>query len=363
MTITADDRAAMTESFRRLLADRHTEAFVRTTMELPSGIDPAFWSALVEMGVTALLIDPEHGGLGGSAVEAEALMEEAGAALLAAPLLAGFMACALIESSGDDAAKCRLLPLIAQGAIATAVLTGEAGTWAPDGVALTADKDHSALNGHASFVLHGQNAAILLAVARTGDGFGIFEVWRDAPGLTIAPLPAFDKTLRLAHLTFTDVPAARIGDAGWEAVEEALQLGRVALAGEQAGGARRMLALTVQYAKTRYQFGRAIGSFQAIKHMSADLLLETESALSAARAAAAALAGNASDADELAALAAFVCADAYEKVAADAIQMHGGIAFTWAHPAHLYLRRARADAQLFGNSAAHRERYLKALGG
>src|SRR5271163_520552 len=127
-------------------------------------------------------------------------------------------------------------------------------------------------------------------------------------------------------------------------------------------GARRSLEFTVDYAKTRIQFGRAIGSFQAIKHMAADLLLESESAVSAARHAAQALADGREDAKAAISLAAFACADAFTTISATAIQMHGGIAFTWAHPAHLYLRRARADAQLFGTPAAHRERYLKALG-
>jgi alkylation response protein AidB-like acyl-CoA dehydrogenase len=136
----------------------------------------------------------------------------------------------------------------------------------------------------------------------------------------------------------------------------------VALAGEQAGGARRCLEFTVDYAKNRIQFGRAIGSFQAVKHMAADLLLETESATSAARNAAARLAEGASDAPAAISLAAFACADAYVQTTATGVQMHGGIAFTWAHPAHLYLRRARAGAQLFGTSAVHRERYLTQLG-
>jgi alkylation response protein AidB-like acyl-CoA dehydrogenase len=136
----------------------------------------------------------------------------------------------------------------------------------------------------------------------------------------------------------------------------------VALAGEQAGAARRVLEFTVDYARTRTQFGRPIGSFQAIKHMAANLLLESESAISAARAAARSLAEGTTDAGAAISLAAFACADAFVEVAATAIQMHGGIAFTWAHPAHLYLRRARADAQLFGAPARERERYLQALG-
>jgi alkylation response protein AidB-like acyl-CoA dehydrogenase len=145
-------------------------------------------------------------------------------------------------------------------------------------------------------------------------------------------------------------------------VQTALDWALVALAGEQAGGARRCLEFTVDYAKSRIQFGRAIGSFQAIKHMAADLLLESESAVSAARNAAAKLAEGGADARAWIALAAFACADAFSTTTATAIQMHGGIAFTWVHPAHLYLRRARADAQLFGAPAFHRERYLTELG-
>jgi alkylation response protein AidB-like acyl-CoA dehydrogenase len=350
----------MTDSVRRLFAGRHGEAAVRANMETREGYDRAFWQTLVEMGVTGLTIDPAYGGLGGGAVEAEAIMEEAGAVLLGAPLLSGYIAAALIDAAADDAARARLLPAIAQGRIAAVALTGDGGTWTPNGVSLTADA--TVLNGHASFVLHAQNAEILLALARRENGFGIFEVASDAPGLTISPLPTFDRTLRLSRLTFDNVPAHRIGTAGWDVVETTLKFALVALAGEQAGGARRVLEMTTQYAKTRHQFGRAIGSFQAIKHMAANLLLETESATSAARAAAQALARNANDAGELVALAAFVCADAFDKVTADAIQMHGGIAFTWEHPAHLYLRRARADVQLFGTSGAHREHYLKALG-
>ena len=362
MTITAEDRVAMTDSVRRLLVEKHDEAVVRANMEMPSGFDAAFWSALADLGVTGLMVDQDHGGLGGGPLEVEAIMEEAGAALLSAPLLSSFMATVLIDYSGDSEAKTRLLPAIAQGRIAAVALTGDAGTWTRDGVALIADSQDALLNGHASFVLHGSSAEFLLAVARTAGGFGVFEVAHQAAGLKTTPLPTFDRTLRLARLTFDKVPAHRLDAAGWNTVERTLQLGLVALAGEQAGGARRVLEMTTQYAKTRYQFGRAIGSFQAIKHMAANLLLETESAISAARAAAAALARNANDTDALVALAAFTCADAFDRVAADAIQMHGGIAFTWAHPAHLYLRRARADVQLFGTPAEHRERYLKALG-
>jgi alkylation response protein AidB-like acyl-CoA dehydrogenase len=363
-TITAEDRAAMTESVRRLLANQNAEADVRRVMETPRGFDDGLWRKLVELGVTGLTIPADYDGLGGSPVELELIMEEAGAALLSAPLFAGAMAAALIEATGDDAAKQRLLPGIAGGRIATVALTGEAGTWTQEGVGVSAHAhgNHWALDGTASFVLHGANADLILVVAKIDGGIGIFEVSKDADGLSAEVLPTFDRTQRMAKLSFDHVGAQRLGTAGWEAVQAMLNVALVGLAGEQAGGARRVLEFTTQYAKQRVQFGRSIGSFQAIKHMAADLLLESESATSAARAAATALASDAPDKDAAVALAAFACADAFSKVTADAVQMHGGIAFTWAHPAHLYLRRARADAQLLGNSAYYRERYLQALG-
>jgi alkylation response protein AidB-like acyl-CoA dehydrogenase len=191
----------------------------------------------------------------------------------------------------------------------------------------------------------------------------VFEVDRDAHGLTRTELPTFDHGLRMARLDFADAPAHRLASNGpaWDAVEAALDMARVALAGEQAGGTRRVLDFTVDYAKSRIQFGRAIGSFQAIKHMATDLLLEAESATSAARHAARQLADGAPDAAAAINLAAFACADAYATTTATSIQMHGGIAFTWDHPAHLYLRRARAAAQLFGTSNFYRERYIQQL--
>ncbi|HEY1427052.1 MAG TPA: acyl-CoA dehydrogenase family protein [Caulobacteraceae bacterium] len=368
-TITAEDRTALTDSLHRLMADRSAEADVRRTMETDAGYDPALWKALAEMGVVGLIVPEQYGGVGAGPVELERVTEETGAALYCGPLISsGVLAAGLIQALDDDAAKSRLLPAIADGSkIATTALTGARGGWTESDVAVLAAPaggDGWALTGVSSFVTHGQVADVLLVAARAPDGIGIFEVDLGAKGLAIKPLPTFDHTLRLAELTFDAAPARRLASnrPAWRAVEDALDLVRVALAGEQAGAAKRTLELTVDYAKTRAQFGRLIGSFQAIKHMAADLLLESESAISAARNAAARLAEGADDAPAAISLAAFACADAFSKIAADAIQMHGGIAFTWTHPAHLYLRRARADAQLFGTPAAYRERYLAALG-
>lgn len=367
-TITAEDRTALTDSLHRLMADKSSEADVRRTMETHEGYDPSLWKALAEMGVVGLIVSEEYGGVGAGPVELERVTEETGASLLCGPLISsGVLAAGLIQALDDEAARSRLLPRIADGSkIATAALTGARGGWTEADVAVNAAPagDGWSLSGVSSFVTHGQIADLLLVAARAPDGVGIFEVEPGAKGLAVKPLPTFDHTLRLAELAFDAAPARRLvtDRPAWEAVEKALDLVRVALAGEQAGAAKRTLELTIDYAKTRAQFGRLIGSFQAIKHMAADLLLESESAISAARNAAARLAEGADDAPAAISLAAFACADAFSKIAADAIQMHGGIAFTWTHPAHLYLRRARADAQLYGTPAAYRERYLEALG-
>jgi alkylation response protein AidB-like acyl-CoA dehydrogenase len=361
-SLSAEERVALTDAVTRLLADHGAEADVRRSMETERGYDPDLWRRLAEMGVVGLTIDEAWGGVGAGPMELEAVMEAAGAALLCSPLLAsGVLAAELLRALGDQDAQARLLPGIAAGtSIATVALTGEAGTWTEDAVSVTAEGDR--LSGSASYVLHGQNADVLLAIARTGDGLTVFEVEAKAAGVTVTALPTFDHTLRLARIAFERTPGRRLDGEAWPAARAAMDLALVALAGEQAGGARRCLETTVDYAKDRFQFGRAIGSFQAIKHMAADLLLECESAVSAARRAATRLAEGASDADAAVSLAAFACADAFVRTTADAIQMHGGIAFTWEHPAHLYLRRARADAQLFGTPDAHRERFLEALG-
>ena len=367
MTVTTlEERTAICDAVNGLLQDRSSEAAVRATMETAEGYDPALWKQLAEQGIVGLLIAPEHGGTGLGPVELELVMENTGAALLCSPLISsGVLAAGLLAVSGDAHAQRRLLPGIAAGTIiATVALTGDAGSWTPEGVAVEARAAGGAatLSGVACYVTHGQMADVVLVVAKTAGGFGVFEVAADAAGLTRKALTSFDKTLRLARLEFADVAARAIGGAGWPAVQSALDLALVALAGEQAGGARRIFDMTIDYAKLRIQFGRPIGGFQALKHMAADLLIEVESSTSAARDAAEQLAARTPQAAEAVGLAAFSCAESYLKVAATAVQMHGGIAFTWEHPAHLYLRRARSGAQLFGASNLHRERFLKALG-
>jgi alkylation response protein AidB-like acyl-CoA dehydrogenase len=341
VAIDAGDRAALVDSVRRLLADLCAEADVRRIMDSESGYDPALWQALAELGVVGLTTPEASGGAGLGAVELGLVMEEAGAALLPAPLISTAVATALL--GGDRLAR------IADGSriAAVAFIGGHDWTGRSD---VRVDGDR--LSGTARFV---PDAAIADTILVAADD-AVFAVERDA--CDIVPLPVFDRTRRMADVTFHG-PATRIGDAS--RIAAAQEIGIVALAGEQAGAARRMFELTVAYATERHQFGRAIGSFQAIKHMAADLLLETESATSAARDAARQVAEGSATKDAAVALAAFACADAFVRVAKDGIQMHGGIAFTWEHPAHLYLRRARSGAQLYGDGAHWRERYVQML--
>ncbi|MDR3660073.1 MAG: acyl-CoA/acyl-ACP dehydrogenase [Mycobacterium sp.] len=364
--IERDERAELASAVKDLLNEHCTEADVRRVMGTDDGFGRDLWNRLAAQGVAGLIVDPEYGGVGLGAQALEAVAEVTGAALLPAPFLSSAVfATALIQAAGTDDHKARLLPGLADGtSIGTVAATGPRGTWSPEGVAVQAspqDADYL-LTGSAHYVLDGQIADVIMVVAKTGDGIGIFVVAPDAPGFDRTAATVFDPTMRLSTFTFNQAPARRVGTAGWAAVEHALSLTTIALAGEQVGGTRRIFDTTVEYLKTRIQFGRPIGSFQALKHMAADLLLEVESATSAARYAAAQFDSDLDAADGAVALAGFACAEAYHTTAMQAIQMHGGIGFTWEHPAHLFLRRARTGRQLFGSSRDHRERYLASKG-
>jgi alkylation response protein AidB-like acyl-CoA dehydrogenase len=362
MSVSVAEQSALTTAVHDLLQRACTEQDVRRVMASDEGFDPDLWRRMAEQGVVGMLIDTEFGGAGLGPIELEMVTEVTGAALLPSPFISsGVLAASLIQRAGSDDDKQRLLPGLAGGrSIGTVAVTGNRGTWTPEGVDVTVGADDT-LTGSAHYVTFGQAADVILVVATTGDGIGIFEVAADAEGFDRTAATVFDPTVRLSTFTFDDTPARRLGTAGWDAVQDALDTALIALAGEQVGGARRVFDITVEYLKTRIQFGRPIGSFQALKHLAADLLLEVESATSAARYAAASKASaNAAGAIALAGLA---CAEAFETTAMQAIQMHGGIGFTWEHPCHLFLRRARTGMQLFGDSRTHRERYLVSKGG
>ena len=343
---------------------------MRRLMETTEGYDPAVWKQMGEqLGLQGLAIPEEFGGSGYSYVELIVVLEEMGRRLLAAPYFATVVlaANALIHS-GDDTAKKELLPGIATGeTIATLAFTEENGRWDEAGVTMPASASSGGghtLSGAKTYVIDGHVADVILVAARTDAGVSLFSVAGDASGLTRTPLSTMDQTRKQAKLEFADTPAKLVGTegGGWAVLSRVLDLAAVGLAAEQVGGAQFVLDMAVQYAKDRVQFGRPIGSFQAIKHKCADMLLEVESAKSAAYYAGWCAAELNDELPSVASLAKAYCSEAYFHAAAENIQIHGGIGFTWEHPAHLYFKRAKSSELLFGDPTYHRELLAQRIG-
>jgi alkylation response protein AidB-like acyl-CoA dehydrogenase len=267
----------------------------------------------------------------------------------------------------DEEAKTALLPGIAAGTTrATLAFTEPNGRWDQLGIEATAVAygDRWKISGIKSFVLDGHTADLILVAACTPAGVSLFSVEGTAPGLTRTPLATMDQTRKQARLEFDSVPGRLLGTegSGWDVVSQVLDLAAVALAAEQVGGAQMCLDMSVEYAKTRIQFGRPIGSFQAIKHKCADMLLEVESAKSAAYYAAWCASELNDELASMACLAKAYCSEAFFHASAENIQIHGGIGFTWEHPAHLYFKRAKSSELLFGDPTYHRELLAQRLG-
>ena len=346
-----------------LMAKRSPEAEVRRLMADQTGHDAAVWAELAGMGLLGLTIPEEFGGAGAGAAELSVVSEQMGRVLLCAPYLSTAVLTPYLLTALDDAAECAdVLPRIAAGELITTVAFAEPGqARPPEHPATTAiDSGGWRLSGEKTYVLDAEAAQRFYVYADTGSGAALFAMDSDSPGLSVTALDTIDRTRRQGRLILDQTPARLIGtpEKGRSALGTALDRAAVALVAEQAGGALHAMQMGTDYARTRFQFARAIGSFQAIKHMCVDMLLEAQSAVSAARHVAASF--DAAEPDRLAdlALAQAYCSDAYLSVAAANIQVHGGIGFTWEHPAHLYLRRARTDAQILGDPAWHRERYV-----
>ena len=365
----SEEQEELRRTVRAFLDQKSPETEVRRLMETEDGLDPAVWSQMAEqLGLQGLAIPEEFGGSGFSYVELCIVLEEMGRRLLVAPFFSSVVLAAntLLES-GDDAAKKELLPGIASGeTFATLAFTEENGRWDEAGITLQATQTGGSwsLTGAKSFVLDGAIADLILVAARTDAGVSIFAVQGDAPGLTRTRLATMDLTRKQAKLEFADTPARLIGaeGAGWGVIETVLDLVNVALVNESVGGAQEVLETAVQYAKDRVQFGRPIGSFQAIKHKCADMLLEVESSKSAAYYAASCAAERTDELPTTACLAKAYVGEAYFHAAAENIQIHGGIGFTWEHSAHLYFKRAKSSELLFGDPAYHREMLAQRLG-
>jgi alkylation response protein AidB-like acyl-CoA dehydrogenase len=349
-------------SVRRFLEQKSKSTDVRRLMETEEGYDPAVWSQMAEqLGLQGLALPEEHGGSGYGFIEQVVVLEEMGRALLCAPYFSSVvLAATALLASGDEAAQKDLLPGIADGStIATLAWVEDPASWDTTGISATATRsgDGYALSGTKTLVLDGHIANLLLVIAQTDNGPSLFAVDADAAGLTRRSLQTLDMTRKLAAVELAGTPARLVGDEGaaTRILERTLQVAVVALSAEQVGAAQRCLDLSVDYAKLRVQFGRPIGSFQAIKHKCADMLLEVESAKSAAYYAAWAIAENSDEVPVVTSLAKAYCSDAFASAATETIQIHGGIGFTWEHDAHLYYRRAKSTEQFLGSPAEHRD--------
>jgi alkylation response protein AidB-like acyl-CoA dehydrogenase len=348
----SEEREEFRRSVRGFLERTSGEQQVRRLMATDEGYDPEVWRRMsAELGLQGLIIPERFGGSGYGWNELVLVFEEMGRALLCAPFFSTVaLAANALLAAGDE----EHLPGIASGeTVATLALTEDSGRWDEDAVTLTASAGR--LSGHKNYVIDGHIASLILVTARTDSGVELFAVEGDVERTQLVTM---DQTRKQARLEFHDTPARRIGPMRPEVLDRAA----VALAAEQAGGATRCLEMATEYANDRVQFGRPIGSFQAIKHKLANLLMEVESARSAAYYAGWA----ASDADEELAVAAPLakayCSEAFFHAAAENIQIHGGIGVTWEHPAHLYFKRAKTSEVLLGDPAFHRELLARRLG-
>ena len=365
----SEEHEELRDSVRRFLADRAPLARVRELMETDDGLDRAVWDqAGQQLGLQALAIPEAYGGAGFTFAEQAVVLEELGAALYTGPYLASaVLAAAALLAVADEGARQDLLPPIASGeTIATLAFAEDSGSWDLADIATTAVKNGAGwrLDGHKSFVLDGTAAGLILVAAGTDAGLSLFAVDGSAAGLTRTVLPALDPTRKLGRLELAGVTGRLLGSPGdaAAALDRTLDIAAIALAAEQLGGAQRALDMAVDYAKIRQQFGRPIGSFQAIKHRCADLLLEVESLRPAVSYAAAAVTESPEEIPVLASLLKAQASETYFHAAAENIQIHGGIGFTWEHDAHLYFKRAKASELFLGDASYHREHLATRIG-
>ena len=356
---------------RAFLQEHSSGDAVRAAMETELGYDEKVWQQIAsELGWTALAVPEEHGGLGLSAVELTALLEITGEHLLCSPFFStSCLATPALLQCGAEAGS-PWLQRIAEGDLtATLALAEESGHYDLDAVETTArpDGDGFVLDGRKRFVVDGHSAGLILVVARSDAGLGLYAVPADSEGLARKFVPTMDATRKLADLELSGVrvPAeACIGEPGSArpGLARTLDLARIALAAEQVGGASRCLDLSVEYAKERVQFGRPIGSFQAIKHACADLCIQVECARSAAYYAACMAEAPEGELAMNASLVQSYCSEAFFQCASEAIQIHGGVGFTWEYDVHLFFKRARASESFLGTPSEHREHVATRLG-
>ncbi len=364
----SEEQEMLRESVRKFLEDKCPSEKVRALMETDEGYDPDLWREIAQQGWQAMAIPEADGGAGFSFLELVILLEEQGRALFPSPFFSTVVLGATTLMVAGD--KNELLADIALGERTVALAhMEESGHWDETGIemAAKADGDDYILNGTKLYVVDGHTADTLIVAARTESGVSLFVVDGDAQGVSRRKLETMDMTRKQAEITFEDVrvPAGSMlgtEGSGWDTLAKVMDLAAVALAAEQVGGAQKCLEMAVEYAKVRVQFGRPIGSFQAIKHKCADMLVQVESAKSAAYYAGWAASEDNEELPIAAPLAKSYCSEAYFFAAAENIQIHGGIGFTWEHDAHLYFKRAKSSELMLGDPSYHRAILADRLG-
>ena len=354
-----DEQAQLRAAVRKFSADNFDESTVRRLMESDPPFDAKVWARLGgELGVLGLSVPESDGGVGGTLVDQAVAVEELGAVLACGPIFGTvFLAIpALVAASSGPVRDALLNELVEGRRTAAFAVPDQAGVFDPADVAVTASGD--TVTGTVEQVVDAGAADVLLVAAKGPDGVALFAVEATETGLERTPLATLDLTRPQANVRFTEAPARLIAGPAEAArvIDHALHVGAALLAVEQVGAAQHLLDLSVEYAKSRLQFGRPIGSFQAVKHRLADVLVDLEHARSTAYHAVWALTDGSDDPALATSIAQAVCSAALSHIATDAIQVHGGIGFTWEHQAHLYFKRAATDAALLGSAEQHRSR-------
>ena len=343
-----EEQQALRAAVRKFCADNFDEDTVRRLMESEPRYDRAVWRRLgSELGVLGMAVPESDGGVGGSLVDQAVAVEEFGATLAPGPLFGTvYLAIPALVACPAGDARDELLAALVEGERTAA--------FEPEPVSAAA----GTLTGTAARVVDADAADVLLIAATGSDGVGLYAVDLTGPGVQRTPLVTMDLTRPQARIALDGAPATLLAgpDEAERVITHALQVGAALLAVEQVGAAQHLLDLSVEYAKSRLQFGRQIGSFQAIKHKLADMMVDAEHARSTAYHAVWALADASDDPALAASIAQATCSQAFSRIAADAIQVHGGIGFTWEHQAHLYFKRAATDAALLGSAEQHRDR-------
>jgi alkylation response protein AidB-like acyl-CoA dehydrogenase len=364
-----DDQELIRSTARRYLEDRVGLDRVREIMMSDQGFDQDLWKEMADMGWPGLVVAEEFGGSGLSPVEMSVLLEEMGRLVTPGPFFASaVLATTAIQELATPEQQADLLPAMATGdSIGSLAMFETARNWDPTSQQTMATREGESwvLRGSKRSVVGGTEADFVLVSAATTDGVGVFVVDSDASGLTVEPEPALDPTRPQARITVDSVrlgSSARLGtgDSG-DGLRRVFAMATAYLASEQVGGAERCMEMSVDYAKTRHQFGRPIGSYQSVKHRCANMLMKVEHAKSAARYAVRVV-DHPEELAVAAPLASAVASEAYVWVAGENIQVHGGIGFTWEHPAHLYLKRAKTSSLLFGDPRHQRDLLGRAIG-